>query len=138
MARKPVDMSLYPPNWKEISLRIREREGHRCKWCGIPNHSIVHRAILDKFMWISHEEWLTLPPDDAALYGKASKIFLTVAHLNHTPADCRDENLAALCNRCHLNYDAKFHAQNAKKTRARRDAEALKEAGQLALFEVES
>jgi 5-methylcytosine-specific restriction endonuclease McrA len=34
------------------------------------------------------------------------RIVLTVAHLNHTPEDCRDENLKALCQRCHNRYDA--------------------------------
>lgn len=33
-------------------------------------------------------------------------VVLTVAHLNHTPEDCRDENLAALCQKCHNSYDA--------------------------------
>jgi hypothetical protein len=33
---------------------------------------------------------------------------LTVAHLNHDPQDCRDENLKAFCQRCHLRYDAWF------------------------------
>ena len=29
----------------------------------------------------------------------------------------RDENLRALCQRCHLRYDAKHHAKNAARTR---------------------
>lgn len=33
----PIDYRHYPPNWKEISLRIREREEWRCKWCGAIN-----------------------------------------------------------------------------------------------------
>ena len=33
-------------------------------------------------------------------------IVLTVAHLDHTPENCADENLAALCQRCHNRYDA--------------------------------
>lgn len=34
------------------------------------------------------------------------RIVLTVAHLNHTPEDCRPENLRAWCQRCHNRYDA--------------------------------
>jgi hypothetical protein len=30
---------------------------------------------------------------------------LTVAHLDHTPENCADENLKALCQRCHNTYD---------------------------------
>ena len=33
-------------------------------------------------------------------------VVLTVAHLNHDPSDCRDENLEALCQRCHNRLDA--------------------------------
>jgi hypothetical protein len=43
-----------------------------------------------------------------------------VAHLNHTPMDCRDENLAALCQRCHLRYDHAHHLKNGAATRARK------------------
>lgn len=46
-------------------------------------------------------------------------IVLTIAHLNHTSGDDREENLAALCQWCHLNYDKVHH----KHTRcARKDA----------------
>ena len=34
---------------------------------------------------------------------------LTVAHLNHTAGDDRDENLAALCQGCHLRHDVAHH-----------------------------
>ena len=47
-------------------------------------------------------------------------IVLTAAHLNHQPEDCRPENLAAMCQRHHLAYDAKHHAQTAYATRKAR------------------
>jgi len=31
--------------------------------------------------------------------------YLTVAHLDHTPENCADDNLKALCQRCHNRYD---------------------------------
>jgi hypothetical protein len=43
------------------------------------------------------------------------KVVLTIAHLNHTPEDCRPENLRALCQRCHNQYDAKHRAETRKK-----------------------
>lgn len=46
-------------------------------------------------------------------------IVLTVAHLNHQPEDCRPENLAAMCQRHHLAYDAHHHKQTAYATRKR-------------------
>jgi hypothetical protein len=40
-----------------------------------------------------------------ALFARG-KVVLTVAHLNHQPEDCRDENLLACCQRCHNRIDA--------------------------------
>lgn len=80
MPIKPENRARYPKDWKAISKRIRfERAGGRCEWCGAVNYQ-PHPVT-------------------------GSKVILTVAHLNHTPEDCRDENLAALCQRCHLTYD---------------------------------
>jgi hypothetical protein len=53
-----------------------------------------------------------------------------VAHLDHNPQNCADENLKALCQRCHLTYDAKHHALNAATTRHKRKLES----GQLELL----
>lgn len=55
------------------------------------------------------------------------KVILTVAHLNHELMDCRPENLKAMCQRCHLRYDAALHAANARRTRE-------KKSGQLRIF----
>lgn len=46
-----------------------------------------------------------------------TKIVLTIAHLDHTPENCDPANLRAWCQRCHLTYDAKHHAQTAYATR---------------------
>ncbi|HLY29910.1 MAG TPA: hypothetical protein VKQ36_02670 [Ktedonobacterales bacterium] len=89
----PMNRKLYPANWPDISRRIREREGNRCLWCGIANG--------------------TMRDGKRGPY----RVVLTVAHLNHDPADCRDSNLAALCQRCHLSYDAAQHRSSAAATR---------------------
>ncbi len=134
----PCDYSRYPPNWKEISVRIRERENQRCKWCNAPNGRIVLRGrcehkgtyYLDNAI---HCNKTGLVLNDCVLeseynYATATKIVLTVAHLGtvhpdgtpgdkHDKHDCRDENLAALCQRCHLLYDLDDHILNAMNTR---------------------
>jgi hypothetical protein len=61
------------------------------------------RAFIDRWAWAD---------DDRPLV-----IVLTVAHLNHEPEDCRPENLAAMCQRHHLAYDAHHHKQTAYRTR---------------------
>jgi hypothetical protein len=85
----------YPPDWKAISRRIRfERARGQCEWCGAVNYQ-PHPVT-------------------------GSKVVLTVAHLgapmpDGTPVskldtmDCREENLAALCQPCHLSFDRDIH-----------------------------
>ena len=98
--------ALYPPDWPEISRRIRfERAGNRCEWCRAENYQ---------------------PHPDTG-----SKVILTVAHLDHNPANSADDNLAALCQRCHNQYDAPKRASNRKHN-------AHRAAGQLPLFEEEN
>jgi len=85
----PIDYSEYPDNWQEISKRIRfERAGNKCEWCGAENHK-PHPIT-------------------------GSKVVLTVAHLNHVKSDVREENLKALCQRCHLNHDRNRHIHSRK------------------------
>ena len=54
-------------------------------------------------------------------------VALTVAHLDHDPANNADDTLAALCQACHNRYDAPKRAQN-------RRHNALRDAGQLSLI----
>lgn len=87
----PFKKENYPSDWKAISLRIREREGWRCKWCDAENGKPNPRT--------------------------GSKVVLTVAHIDHDSSNNDDANLAALCQKCHLTHDAQQHAGNAAKTR---------------------
>ena len=91
MPIKPENKNRYPKNWKEIRQQILKRANNRCEFCGRINHSMVDNG-----------------------QGKIIKVVLTIAHLNHTPEDCRPENLRALCQRCHNKYDAKHRAETRK------------------------
>jgi hypothetical protein len=42
---------------------------------------------------------------------------LTIAHLDHTPENCADDNLRAWRQRHHLAYDAEHHKITAYRTR---------------------
>jgi 5-methylcytosine-specific restriction endonuclease McrA len=99
----PMDRTRYPKDWRAISLRIRERADWRCEWCGVPQ---------------------------GAPTKSGGPVVLTVAHLNHDPSDCQDTNLAALCQSCHIRYDAAQHAANARATRTRKRRAAADAAGQ--------
>jgi 5-methylcytosine-specific restriction endonuclease McrA len=97
---RPERKSRYPQNWPEISKRIRfERAGNRCEFCGARNY---HPHPIN-----------------------GSKVVLTVAHLNHVPEDCRDENLKALCQRCHLEYDRPYHQMTRKIRKLYADLERM-------------
>lgn len=82
----PMEKHRYPAEWKKIALEVKEAADWRCAECGMqcrrPGEPFdTHRRTL------------------------------TVHHINHTPEDCRMENLVALCAPCHLRYDAKHHAE---------------------------
>ncbi|WP_078316022.1 hypothetical protein [Mycobacterium sp. D16Q16] len=103
MPIRPENRARYPKAWSLISGRIREvRAGNRCECvgeCGRGTHA---------------GRCPNRNGEDA--YGTGSTVVLTVAHLNHTPEDCRDENLRAMCQGCHLHYDAEHHAQTRQRT----------------------
>jgi 5-methylcytosine-specific restriction endonuclease McrA len=103
MPIRPCQKVRYPKDWKTISLEVRERAGWRCE--GSPGFYPDCRA--------AHAE-----PHPVT----GSKVVLTVAHLDHTPENNGEPgarpNLMAMCQRCHLTYDAKHHAMNGAITRA--------------------
>jgi hypothetical protein len=90
----PCDYKKYPANWRtEIRPRILARAGNCCEWCGAENYK--PHPITE------------------------SRVVLTVAHLHDpSPMNCDDDNLAALCQRCHNRYDAQMRAANRRRTRA--------------------
>lgn len=88
----PMDRKRYPESWKQIAYDIKEKADWKCQVCGKQCRR----------------------PDEPF---DTHKRTLTVAHLNHTPEDCREENLKAMCAGCHLRYDAKHHAETRKHKR---------------------
>jgi len=117
MPIKPENKHKYPKDWKFISERIRfDRAKNKCEFCGITNGE---KGARDKFgEWYSEQEIDGL--NNTKDFPKIITIVLTVAHLNHDESDYRDENLKALCQRCHLQYDAKHHSKNATATREKK------------------
>lgn len=86
MPIRPENRGRYPKDWRSIVERIRARSGNCCE--GSPT-------------------W----PDCRAVNGDphpetGSTVVLTVAHLDHQPENCSDDNLRHWCQRCHNTYDA--------------------------------
>jgi len=97
MPIKKENQKRYPDNWKQIVEQVRERSGNCCE--GSPAY-----------------------PDCRASNGQphpvtSSRVVLTTGHRNHIPENCELENLRHWCQRCHLTYDAKHHAESAYMTR---------------------
>ncbi len=134
----PIDYSEYPPNWKtEIRPRIIARAKNCCEDCGIPNQATVKRKKDGTYRFLSAAEWdLVNGSIKYGQYSKAgalkkhgfTKVVLTIAHLNHDKLnwDVKDEDLKALCQRCHLLLDINHHTTNRKYGRNHARKEQLK------------
>jgi hypothetical protein len=149
----PCDYKRYPKDWKQIRARILERAGHKCERCGVPDHAVGYRNESGGFHALRGEDWdegadcrrddnagkgRNYADDGVIDFAEAKEIadwwrgetgepyfviVLTVAHLDHDPANNVDANLSALCQQCHLRHDAGHHAKNAARTRqAKKDA----------------
>lgn len=122
----PDDRARYPADWPAISLRIRfERAEGRCECEGECGYDHGGRCEA------RHGE-----PHPVT----SSKVILTTGHRNHTPEDCRDENLRAWCQRCHLAHDQDHHAASRRKrAAAKREGERarVKRTADLMAFQVE-
>ncbi|ACA99866.1 MULTISPECIES: hypothetical protein [Cyanophyceae] len=136
----PMKRELYPDNWEAIALEIKESVHWFCEKCGRP----CRRPGEDWFDFLeklqsTFPQWYQqyeeeVYDDDTGEWGyieKRGRFILTVAHLDHNPANCDRQNLKALCSVCHLRNDHSHHLKNASRTRF------LKKQvdGQLSLFE---
>ena len=113
----PIEYKKYPPNWKsEIVPRILKREKNRCKFCGVKNHSVGYRDSEGKFFEVDN----SMDLEDPSYENKIIGIVLTIAHLDHDEANWNvaDDRLAALCQRCHLKYDAPEKRRRMKSKKA--------------------
>ena len=100
MPIRPENKARYPKDWRQISVRIRERAGNRCE--GTPDRPHC-RAENRK----PHPE-------------TGSMVILTVAHMDRALVDHSDGNLRALCQKCHLAWDMAQHKETARRTRNRK------------------
>jgi hypothetical protein len=114
MPIRPENRARYPKDWPDIRARIRERSGNRCECTGQCGRSHMQRGLE------GHTErcgvWNGMPIDEI----EGPCIVLTVAHLDHTPEHCADDNLLHLCQKCHNRYDAPVRAAGIRARRPRR------------------
>jgi hypothetical protein len=118
----PIDYKKYPANWlTEIRPRILERDKNRCKHCDVPNHQIIQRyKNVSAYRYLRPVEWEQINQLVHKGYYRSqaikilgfTKIVLTIAHLDQNINNNIDENLAALCQRCHIRHDSKYRKYN--------------------------
>jgi glyoxylase-like metal-dependent hydrolase (beta-lactamase superfamily II) len=124
MPIKPENKARYPANWKQIRLHILSRAHYRCEHegCGAEHRSVgywldgqfvrLNRVLRDA----GYQPGSLIACADGREL-KVIRIVLTIAHLDHTPENCAEENLRAWCQRHHLAYDAEHHKRTAYATR---------------------
>src|SRR5689334_12755423 len=130
MPIRPELRKFYGKTWREVTRAwIIARARNRCEQCGKPNHVDVLVRQMGKRLWWRRPTaklWRNQngrrshPPDMFYTGQRLVHVVLTVAHLNHTPGDDREDNLRALCQWCHLHHDLTIHVRHAAATRARR------------------
>jgi hypothetical protein len=130
---RPELRALYRgPAWAATRARILKRAKNRCEQCRKRNGTRVftytcQAAGRRRMFWLSQRSRIWRdergrPAAASIVYAMAKglprkiRVVLTVAHLNHVAGEDRDENLKALCQWCHLNYDKLHH----KDTRCQR------------------
>lgn len=121
MPIRPENRGRYPAEWPEISKRIRfGRADGRCECegeCGVDHARELSRI---HGFFVRHSRCFERHGEPHAITG--SIVVLTVAHLDHTPENCDEDNLRAMCQRCHLALDRPRHIANARENRRRRRA----------------
>lgn len=125
----PMDRSLYPDDWEEKALAIKERVNWHCEECGRPCRR-PGESLWDLYKRIGNSPWpwagdLEGEDENGEPTLKLGRFTLTVAHPNHDPEN-PDADLRAWCSVCHLRHDTK---QMSVKRRLKRER-----LGQLRLF----
>jgi len=129
---RPELRHFYGEEWRTVTRpRILARAGNCCERCAKPNGERIQTYSETMgppenrlyFMWwrlpgySPGDAWrnhagkvchsIRIPP-----WWRGVRVVLTVAHLNHVAGDDRGENLAALCQWCHLVNDLRHHAES--------------------------
>ena len=114
--------------YAETRARIVKRANDRCEQCSKPNRQFVEttsgvlifgpdpderRPFM--FWWgrgcwrdESGKAFHSIPMRDKP---RSIRVVLTMAHLDHDPANNADDNLKMLCQWCHLNWDKLHHRE---------------------------
>lgn len=127
MPISPENKKRYPANWKEIRARILDRANHQCEGtdCNLPNYSYVIRSGVgfceDRPQDAKNQEIVAWMKAVDPKFRRV-KVILTIAHMDHIPENCGDDNLKSLCQSCHNEYDKHHRAKNRAETLRKKKA----------------
>lgn len=118
ICKMPIDYKKYPPNWKsEIVPAILARADNRCENCGLANRVFIWAIKLwvkaDNGRYRLRSIWFRDMRDaERENNGRPIRritVVLTVSHTDHDESNhsVSLDRLKALCQMCHLRYDAK-------------------------------
>ena len=117
MPIRPELRVLYPPNWSELSRRVRfERAAGECEGCRRP-HGMKLRCLPDGRWydprvgtWRDRRGRSGRWPDLEEMTRQyTTRVILAAAHVDHDPTRSGQRNLKAWCQRCHLQHDRAWH-----------------------------
>jgi hypothetical protein len=117
MPIRPELRPLYPPEWPELSRRVRfERAAGECERCQRP-HGMELRCLpngrwFDPRLgtWRDRRGRPARWPDLEDMTRQYStRVILAAAHVDHDPTRSAQRNLRAWCQRCHLAHDRPWH-----------------------------
>lgn len=117
----PINYEEYPPNWKtEIVPRILKRADNRCENCDLVNGTTAFAVSLkiyddDTGRYKPKTFWFEIWNAAYRVAGfnrervTERTVRLQVCHLDHDHENhnVTDDRLMAMCQLCHINYDAK-------------------------------
>ncbi|GJE39071.1 hypothetical protein [Methylobacterium persicinum] len=120
----------YPIDWPQLSAVIRfGRARGRCEACGRPHGRFVYHTGDGRWwddaadVWRAPDGTVTVVDISAGFARvRRTRVVLAAAHRNHDTADNRDANLAAWCQRCHLEHDRPEHRRRRWRTLFQRKA----------------
>lgn len=128
----------YPPHWGHLRALALARDNHCCACqgecgsahtgrCAAPNHAMIMRDPGNPAHWWHADDAPRSPllPSSPRIV----QVILTIAHVCQESTCAELTHLRAMCQRCHLRYDAGQHAASAARTRQRQLGE-----GQYELF----
>lgn len=132
MPIKPENKARYPRDWPQIRERILARAARRSpsgrprcehEGCTAEHHQVGYwlagqwNPVRNWRGRVTPESTVEIEREGFKGHIKIIRIVITVAHLDHTPEHCDDENLRAWCQRHHLAYDQKHHLTTAYMSR---------------------